>query len=54
LSLIYPITVALVTFVVGTFFIKETRNVRIWDEVGGEHAPAPAAVSSRATRGARA
>jgi MFS family permease len=35
LALVYPIVVALVTFVVGTVFIKETRGVRIWDEVGG-------------------
>jgi hypothetical protein len=35
LALIYPIAIALVTFVVGTVFIRETRGVRIWDEVGG-------------------
>jgi len=35
LALIYPIAVALVTFIVGTIFIRETRGVRIWDEVGG-------------------
>jgi hypothetical protein len=36
LALIYPIAVALITFVVGTFFVRETRGVRIWDEVGGQ------------------
>jgi len=35
-SLIYPIVVALVTVVVGGLYIKESRHVRIWDEVGGE------------------
>jgi MFS family permease len=34
-GLIYPITVALITVVVGGLFIKESRHVRIWDEVGG-------------------
>jgi MFS family permease len=37
-GLIYPITVALITVVVGGLFIRETRHVRIWDEVGGETA----------------
>ena len=32
----YPIAVALMTFVVGTLWLRETRHVRIWDEVGGE------------------
>jgi MFS family permease len=35
-GLVYPITVALVTVVVGGLYIRETRQVRIWDEVGGE------------------
>jgi MFS family permease len=30
----YPIGVALLTFVVGTLFLKESKDVRIWDEVG--------------------
>jgi ATP/ADP translocase len=34
-GLVYPIVVALITVVVGGLFIRETRNVRIWDEVGG-------------------
>src|SRR5215469_4459634 len=29
----YPIVVAAVTFVVGSLLLKETRHVRIWDEV---------------------
>jgi MFS family permease len=37
-GLIYPITVAIITVVVGGLFIRESRNVRIWDEVGGETA----------------
>jgi MFS family permease len=53
LSLVYPIGIALITFVVGTFFIKETRNVRIWDEVGGEHDSSLAAATVVSSRGAR-
>jgi hypothetical protein len=34
--LIYPIVVALITVVIGGLYIRETRHVRIWDEVGGE------------------
>ena len=37
-GLIYPIVVALITVVVGGLFIKESRHVRIWDEVGGAEA----------------
>jgi MFS family permease len=29
----YPISIALLTFVVGTLFLKESHQVRIWDEV---------------------
>ncbi|HET9852178.1 MAG TPA: MFS transporter [Candidatus Limnocylindrales bacterium] len=36
-GLIYPIAVALITVVVGGLYIKESRHVRIWDEVGGHH-----------------
>jgi MFS family permease len=34
-GLIYPIVVALITFVVGSLFLKERHTHRIWDEVGG-------------------
>ena len=34
-GLIYPIVVAVISIVIGSMFIKESRNVRIWDEVGG-------------------
>ena len=37
-GLIYPIIVALMTVVVGGLWIRETKDVRIWDEVGGESA----------------
>src|SRR5229473_3473700 len=37
----YPMTVAAVTFVVGSIFLKETHGHRIWEEVGGQ----PAAIS---------
>src|SRR4029079_6392796 len=33
-GLFYPIAVALVTFVVGTIFLKETHGTLIWDETG--------------------
>jgi MFS family permease len=36
MGLIWPIGVSLMTFVIGSFLLKETQNVRIWDEVGGE------------------
>ena len=32
-GLYYPITVAAITFVVGSIFLKETHHHRIWDEV---------------------
>jgi len=38
-GLFYPIIVALMTFVVGGLFIKETFRNRIWDEVGGHIDP---------------
>jgi MFS family permease len=37
-GLIYPIVVAVITVIVGGLFIKESRHVRIWDEVGGQEA----------------
>jgi len=30
----YPISIALITFVVGSLFLKESKDVKIWDEVG--------------------
>jgi len=33
-GLVYPIAVALLTFVVGSLFLKESYTNRIWDEVG--------------------
>src|SRR2546428_2603972 len=38
LGLSYTIIVAVITGVVGALFLKEPRNVKIWDEVGGETA----------------
>jgi MFS family permease len=32
-GLIYPIAIALLTFVVGTWKLEETRHIRIWDEL---------------------
>src|SRR4029079_13637971 len=34
-GLIYPVVVALLTFVVGSLFLKESHTHLIWDEVGG-------------------
>ena len=53
LAIIYPIVVAGITFVIGTLFVRETRGIQIWDEVGGE-APEIAAATSVATRPAPA
>lgn len=50
-GLLYPIAIALMSFVIGSRFLWETKDVRIWDEVGGpppEVAPAP----ERTERGA--
>jgi MFS family permease len=38
-GLAYPITIALITFVVGSLFLKETRHVRIWDELEASRHP---------------
>ncbi len=35
-ALLYPIAVAGVSGIIGWLFIRETKDVRIWDEVGGE------------------
>ncbi len=32
-GLIYPITIATITFIVGSLLLPETRHVKIWDEV---------------------
>ena len=34
----YPISIALLTFIIGSLFLKESKDVRIWDEVS---APSP-------------
>ena len=34
-GLCYPILVAGTTFVVGTLLLRETRHVKIWDELAG-------------------
>ena len=33
----YPIAVAVMSLVIGGLWIRETKDVRIWDEVGGHH-----------------
>jgi len=45
-GLVYPISVAVICFIVGTLFLKETTHTRIWDEVqdteGAGSVPQPA------------
>jgi MFS family permease len=43
-GLVYTIVVSLVTAIVGWFFIPETRNRKIWEEVGGHTTVAAAPV----------
>jgi hypothetical protein len=43
-GLYYPITIAAITFVIGTIALHDTRNVKIWTEVA---APAPASGAAR-------
>jgi MFS family permease len=35
-GLFYPIAIAALTFIIGFFTLRETHDIRIWDEVGGE------------------
>jgi len=34
-GLYYPIAVAMITFIVGSLLLRETRHVLIWDELAG-------------------
>ncbi len=43
-GLAYPIAVSAMTLIVGGFFLKETRHIKIWDEV---RAPMPIAVPTK-------
>jgi MFS family permease len=47
-GLIYPIAVALLTAAIGWRFVRESNDVRIWDEVGGqtENVPTGSAVTT--------
>jgi MFS family permease len=54
MALIYPIAVAAMTFIIGSFFLRETRGTRIWDEVGGEAQPAVSAAPAAGTQTAPA
>jgi len=38
-GLYYPMIVASITFIVGSLLLKESRNVKIWEEVGGKPRP---------------
>ena len=44
-GLIYPIVVALLTAAIGWRYVRETKDVRIWDEVGGQTENVPKATS---------
>ena len=49
-GLVWPIGVALMTCFVGTFFLRETHGVRIWDEVDeAEGAAGASAIAASAT-----
>jgi MFS family permease len=50
-GLAYPIVVALMSVVIGGLLIRETRHVRIWDEVGGEEPEAVPGTLTEATPG---
>lgn len=41
-GLYYPMIVAGITFIVGSLLLKESRNVKIWEEVGGNNPRADA------------
>ena len=32
-GLIYPISIALMTFIIGTLYVKDTRDIKLWEEV---------------------
>lgn len=49
LAIVYPIAIAAMSFIIGTIFIRETRGIRIWDEVGGEPESAQATSVSTQT-----
>jgi len=51
-TLWYPVLVAGITFVVGTLLLRETRHVKIWDELGEELA-ASSRIGSAVTPRAR-
>lgn len=38
-GLIYPISIALLTFVIGSLYVEDTRNVRLWDELKAAGVP---------------
>ena len=37
----YPISIALLTFVVGSLYLRESKDVRIWDELDAPATPSP-------------
>jgi MFS family permease len=51
-GLVYPIAIALMTTVIGWKYIRETKDVRIWDEVGGERPTTAGAIGADSVAGA--
>jgi hypothetical protein len=47
----YPIVIAVMTLIVGALMIPETKDVRIWDEVGGHEDEDTAVTEERARTG---
>jgi hypothetical protein len=37
MGFVCPVSIALMTCIAGSISLKETRKVKIWDEVGGEN-----------------
>ena len=38
-GLIYPMIIAFITFIIGSLYLRETHNVKMWDEFQTETAP---------------
>ena len=50
-GLIFPIAVAIMTVVIGGLWIRETKDTRIWEEVGGEAEAEPLSEAAGALAG---
>lgn len=45
-GLLYPISIALITVVVGSIFLKETRHIKLWDELANDSNPESSHITS--------